>query len=65
MMTDDPPFLFTTQTIDSCKVFEYQTETSIKRTLNLKDRAWKIENQILHYGWKELGLLYWKLKTLW
>ena len=32
--------------------------------LELKIRLQKIEDQMLHYGCKDSGLLYWKLKIL-
>ena len=33
--------------------------------LELKIRVRKIEDRMLYYRCKNLGLLYWKLKTLW
>ena len=36
-----------------------------KTDLELKIRLRKIDNRMLYYGFKDSGLLCWKLKTLW
>ena len=49
------------------KVFEYQTETDLlyETNLELKIKVQKIEDGMLYYGCKDLGLLSQKLKRLW
>ena len=49
------------------KVFGYQTETDLlhETNLELKIKVWKIDNGMLYYGCKDLGLLCRKLKRLW
>ena len=49
------------------KVFEYQTETDLlyETNLELKIKVRKTEDGMLYYGYKDLGLLSWQLKTLW